>query len=108
MTTIEEEFKTEKDLPFDRDLAAAYTRLRARAVEMDRALQWRPIDEAPRDGSEVWAYNGEQVRMKWIEGDEYALWIYADELLTDADPTPEQPTHFRPLPPAPDHHQTTE
>lgn len=58
---------------------------------------WRPIADAPRDGTEVWAFNGEQARMKWIEGEGYALWVWADPLLSDADPSPPQPSHFVPL-----------
>jgi hypothetical protein len=71
------------------------------------ALQgWQPIETAPRDGSEIWAFNGEQARMKWFEADGteegYSLWIWADELSCDVDPSPEQPTHWQPLsqPPA--------
>lgn len=63
---------------------------------------WMPIETAPRDGSEVWAFNGEQARMKFISGSEWALWVYSDELLSDVDPEPEQPTHWMPLPPAPE------
>jgi hypothetical protein len=66
---------------------------------------WRPIETAPRDGSEVWAYNGEQARMKWIEGDGYALWVWADDLLSEVDAAPEQPTYFMPLPAPPALHQ---
>lgn len=70
------------------------------------ALQgWRPIDSAPKDGSEIWAFNGEQARMKWFESDGteegYSLWIWADELSCDVDPSPEQPTHWQPLPQPP-------
>lgn len=64
--------------------------------------EWQPIETAPKNGSEVWVYNGEQERMRWIEGDEYALWVYADELLNDVDPSPEQPTHWMPLPSPPE------
>ena len=63
--------------------------------------QWKPIESAPKDGTEIWAYNGEQARMGWIEGQGYALWVWADPLLSDADPNPEQPTHWMPLPAAP-------
>lgn len=64
-------------------------------------MEWQPISTAPKDGTEVWAYNGEQARMRWIEGHEYALWAWADEVLCDVDPSPEQPTHWMPLPPPP-------
>ncbi|MEN4917528.1 DUF551 domain-containing protein [Achromobacter spanius] len=66
--------------------------------------EWKPIESAPKDGTEVWAYNGEQARMRWTEGECYALWIWADDLVSDADPCPDQPTHWMPLPPAPTSH----
>jgi hypothetical protein len=62
---------------------------------------WQPIETASKDGTEVWAFNGEQARMLWSEGQERALWAWADQLLADADPEPEQPTHWMPLPAAP-------
>lgn len=66
-----------------------------------RAPQWLPIDSAPRDGC-VWAFNGEQGAMAWSEGDGWALWVWADELLSDVDPSPQQPTHWQPLPAPPE------
>ena len=53
-------------------------------------MNWQPIDTAPKDGTEVWAFNGEQARMKFVEGNGFALWIWADEILMDLDPDPEQ------------------
>jgi hypothetical protein len=67
-----------------------------------RASGWNPISTAPRDGTEIWAYNGEQVRMRWEDGDPWSGWLYGDETLNDIDPDPEQPTHWQPLPPAPE------
>lgn len=85
--------------------AAVARRQANKALEMlDSALaeeSWQPIEKAPRDGRPLWVYNGEQGVMKWIEGEEYALWVWADPLLSDADPSPEQPTHFRPVPASP-------
>ncbi|MCH4572213.1 hypothetical protein [Achromobacter xylosoxidans] len=65
------------------------------------AAGWLPIESAPKDGTEIWAYNGEQARMRWVEGECYALWIWADDLLADADGIPEQPTYWQPVPAAP-------
>jgi Lar family restriction alleviation protein len=64
------------------------------------AQEWQPIEAAPKD-QEIWAFNGEQARMVWSEGPDWALWIWADLLLADADPSPDQPTHYMPLPAAP-------
>jgi hypothetical protein len=71
--------------------------------EPDAGLKggWQPIEEAPKDGTEVWAYNGDQQRMHYLNGDDWQGWLYGEELLNDADPLPEQPTYFRPLPSPP-------
>ena len=63
--------------------------------------RWLPIETAPKDGIEVWCFNGEHCVMRWISGEGYALWVYVDPLLSDADPEPEQPSHWMPLPEAP-------
>ncbi|GAB2704208.1 DUF551 domain-containing protein [Comamonas sediminis] len=68
---------------------------------------WQSIETAPKDGTEVWAFNGEQARMRWIEGPGYALWVWVDALLEDADPSPDQPTHWQPLPAAPKQEEIT-
>ena len=34
---------------------------------------WNAIETAPKDGSEIWSYNGEQGRMKFVSGDGYSL-----------------------------------
>ncbi len=61
------------------------------------AQSWQPIDKARKDGRPLWVFNGEQGVMKWIEGEEYALWVWVDPLMSDVDPSPDQPTHFREL-----------
>ncbi len=47
MKTIEEEFPPEQDIDFEQDLTAHYTRLRARAAEMERALITAIIELVP-------------------------------------------------------------
>ena len=74
-------------------------------VHAAQAKAWKPIEQAPQDDSEIWAFNGEQGRMKWSEGgdgsERWALWVWADELLSEVDPSPAQPTHFTFLLPSP-------
>lgn len=87
-----------------------YARLNAEEIAVDllhaaeqmAKHQWQPIEGARKDGSVIWAFNGEQGRMKWSEGDGWGLWIWDDEVLMDVDPSPTQPTHFMTLPPAPE------
>jgi Lar family restriction alleviation protein len=94
--TDEEAIEAWNRLGLSRSATAAPTAEQAEAVR-----EWQPIETAPKDGTEVWAFNGEQARMLWSEGQEWALWVWADQLLADADPEPEQPTHWMPLPAAP-------
>jgi hypothetical protein len=67
--------------------------------------EWLPIATAPKDGSVLWTFNGEQGRMHWTEGEingeKWALWVWDDQLLADVDSEPDQPTHWRPLPAPP-------
>lgn len=62
---------------------------------------WQSIETAPKDGAEIWGFNGEQARMLWSEGEHWALWVWADSSLADIDPSPDQPTHWMPIPAAP-------
>lgn len=97
--SIEDEFPPETELHLDSVLADAYTRLRARAVEMERAQQWRPIEEAPKDDKEILAWSrrhGSNVgRLTHYKKPEMPSrrggWFL--------------PTHFCPLQPAPEPHQ---
>jgi hypothetical protein len=60
---------------------------------------WQPIETAPRDGTVVWVFNGEQACMWWDHV--CGLWLWSEVLLSDVDPEPDQPTHWRPLPAPP-------
>lgn len=63
MKTIKEEFPPEEAFAFVPELADAYTRLRARAVEMERALM--AIEERYTDGEDTfddWRFMGETAR----------------------------------------------
>ena len=86
------------------NLAANYNSLRSRAVEMERAQQWRPIAEAPRDGTRIlgtWAntWADDAPHIEAIECGELGIWFYSFD--GDGPPHHNPPTHFRPLPPAP-------
>jgi len=64
-------------------------------------MNWKPIESARTDRV-IWAFNGEQARMRWLgfdDGD--GMWIWDDETLSEIDPCPEQPTHYMPLPEPP-------
>ena len=78
----------------------------AAILERPVVVGWLPIESAPKDGTEVWTWNGEQGRMMWIDStcddEAYSLWVWSEELLSDIDPEPEQPTHWMPLPAEPE------
>ena len=107
MKTIEEEFPPAAKLGV-RGLAIFYTRLRARSVEMERALQWRPIAEAP-----VIAGLHEQVPRCLVWSNRVGVQM-GRAFVQDGEPYASADgyngewgfTHFRPLPPAPEIHQT--
>ena len=90
----------------ERELAlmAQVSRLEAERDQLRAELEkvrWQPIETAPKDGTNIWAYNGEQGVMHWIDVDVVALFVWDDNLLSDADPEPVRPTHWMPLPPPP-------
>lgn len=93
---------------FTEEYVKQYAVAYAQAVADERvraATTFQPIQSAPKDGTEIWAFNGEQGRMHWTEGEvaggKWALWVWADQVLADVDPEPHQPTHWMPLPPVP-------
>lgn len=71
-------------------------------IEKIRAViernKWRPIEEAPKDGTVVLALCAAECfpqAIKYVVYEEWSGWIYSDEMLIDHVPAP---THFRPLP----------
>ena len=64
---------------------------------------WMPIETAPKDGRHIWTFdpNDHQCVGYWFHCDEWEGWMFADELLADAKPDCLTPTHWMPLPDAP-------
>lgn len=63
-----------------------------------RASTWKPIAEAPRDGTMVLAlYRGLCQPMRWDHN--FSCWEHVGILSTESPGG--EPTHFMPLPPAP-------
>jgi hypothetical protein len=62
-------------------------------------LNWLPIASAPKDGTDILVFEPGDlpVMAKWIEGEEYALWSFSDELLSDACPEGLNPTLWLPI-----------
>jgi hypothetical protein len=60
---------------------------------------WLPVEGlSPTDGMEILAYNGEICRMVFADlPAEHGgpMWLYAEELMSSADPAPVQPTHYQ-------------
>lgn len=121
--SIEDDFPPEEAFSFDKQLADAYTRLRARAVEMERAQQWRPIAEAPKGGGAdrtddpnwvdppklMLAFECGDVAICYFDyyyapggcGNTGLLGWVENGSGEEAERIHGKPTHFRPLPPAP-------
>lgn len=66
---------------------------------------WQPIETAPKDGRHILVNDPFQlprvVAAKWVEGEGYALFVYADEVLQDICAEGPQCTHWMPLPEPP-------
>lgn len=80
-------------------IAVALQQAAARLRELDDATRWRPIEEAPKDGTEVLVYDrnyGGPCLATWEEYTEkVGAWV-DEELRALPDPT-----HFMPLPETP-------
>lgn len=84
-------------------LRAAY------ALGKSHATEWRPIAEAPRDGTTILAWDRyalEPITIRWIGGKWKSCWDKSAVICSQSDfgtdyKDPGCPTHYIPLPPAP-------
>ena len=78
----------------------------AAAAAWNQRSAWQPIETAPRDGTRLLTWDGEDMQLAWVERDfsdpewdkRLNFWVYTDEELTYYD---YQPTHWQPLPSSP-------
>jgi hypothetical protein len=71
---------------------------------VDRSVRgWMPIEAAPKDGRKIWLFdpNDHQCVGYWFHCANWEGWMFADELLADVKPDGLTPTHWMPLPDAP-------
>ncbi len=66
---------------------------------------WQPIETAPRDGTEILIFEPASAAkihvVSWQESEDYKVWCYAEEVLSDICPEGAEPTHWMPLPQPP-------
>lgn len=96
---------------YDYSVARAHP-MQNRTAAMRTALiaalsaMWRPISEAPRDGTKIWAYlpdfdeNAVLYRYSSSDG-ERSCWLYEAYTLNDCLNIELEPSHFMPLPAPP-------
>lgn len=90
---IADEFPLADEHIPQRLLANAYNDLRARAIAMERAQQWRPLSDAP-SSSPCLVTDGETVeKARWMPRLKQWRFPHAKLRIT--------PTHWQPLPPPP-------
>jgi len=67
------------------------------------APEWQPIESAPKDGTEIWAFDESehQCLAYWMDYPKWSGWIFVDELLADIHPAGINPTHWMHKPAAP-------
>ena len=72
-------------------------------------MMWQPIETAPKDETPVITnvmLDGAYMPMKhisWTQDDgDYSMWVWSDDLLSDAMPDPEQPNFWFDIPPPPE------
>ena len=67
--------------------------LYSRIVELEAMTTWKPIESAPRDGTEIWLFDQERVQGYW---NVFTSWWDSDthEII--------DPTHWMPLPQPPE------
>lgn len=74
------------------------------AIATLRTPGWRPISEAPRDGTAVWLFCPDDYPQQavgyWADDPRGSYWAFAEQLVMDVAGMA-YPTHFMPLPPPP-------
>ena len=67
--------------------------------------EWQPIETAPKDGRHIliWDWEGlaSIVEIYWAKDSDWEGWVYAEELLAEACPEVDDPTHWQPVPEPP-------
>lgn len=76
-------------------------------AEQADALEWKPIKDAPRDGTQVLLFcpneDPQVVAAKYVTDYGWSGWVYVEMLLQETAPEgPQGPTHFIPIPSPPE------
>jgi len=65
---------------------------------------WMPIESAPKDGRELWLFDGDQEPSQFVgfyaDDPNGPYWAYSEQLVMDVVGV-SSPTHWMPLPPGP-------
>lgn len=80
--------------PTDEMHCTCVPHLRRRITELEAEREWRPIERAPRDGTEILLWDGICVSVGYCYADSYNTWFSSGNVI--------DPTHWLPLPPFPE------